>query len=312
MLLGRGEAPSLSAGGTPDCCRNHQNRTIRFAKPNNLVFPVSNRSFPLLSDSYRNTFCNSNGESTTSSTSSMKHGNPCGNTFWQLYWGIEYFKNVKHEGWKLWQQRIWLQQEQHPQAYLWHLTEEGRKAFEAYLADLQKLFLSRCEVTWQETILRDTTPIVFNTSKVIPEVWPDPSPSLNDFQSMINFALERLAKSTDELLHRLIEERDRKNTYAIRFIQTNPHTSGASMVALPCQTPLPSRWTTFIAELLLRVRLLLLGCSSKLRPTCLGKGIHTPRLVFLCQTFPRPRTPRGAMTQHMHMLVAATKLPIPP
>jgi hypothetical protein len=96
-------------------------------------------------------------------------------------------------------------------------------------------------VTWQETILRDTTPIVFNTSKVIPEVWPDPSPSLNDFQSMINFALERLAKSTDELLHRLIEERDRKNTYAIRFIQTNPHTSGASMVALPCQTPLPSR-----------------------------------------------------------------------
>jgi hypothetical protein len=27
------------------------------------------------------------------------------------------------------------------------MTEEGRKAFEAYLADLEKLFLSCCEVT---------------------------------------------------------------------------------------------------------------------------------------------------------------------
>jgi hypothetical protein len=53
--------------------------------------------------------------------------------------------------------------------------------------------------------------IVFNKPKVIPEVRPDPSPSHNDIQSMFNSALERQAKNMDELLCRLIEERDGKN-----------------------------------------------------------------------------------------------------
>jgi hypothetical protein len=73
---------------------------------------------------------------------------------------------------------------------------------------------------------------------VIPEVRPNPSPSLNDVQNIINSALERQAKSTDELLRRLIEERDEKkhgdanvnpsSTYVVNFDQTNPHTSGPS------------------------------------------------------------------------------------
>jgi hypothetical protein len=33
------------------------------------------------------------------------------------------------------------------------LIEEGRKAFEAYLADLEELFLSRCKVAQQGTVL---------------------------------------------------------------------------------------------------------------------------------------------------------------
>jgi hypothetical protein len=55
---------------------------------------------------------------------------------------------------------------------------------------------------------------------------------------MINFAIERQAKSTDELLCRLVEEQDGKkldtssvnpscSTCAVSFTQTNPHTSGA-------------------------------------------------------------------------------------
>jgi hypothetical protein len=84
------------------------------------------------------------------------------------------------------------------------LTEEGRKAFKAYWIDFEELFLSRGKVTREGTVLWDTTLIIFNK----PEVWPDPSPSHNDVQSMINSVLERQAKSTDELLHRLIEERD--------------------------------------------------------------------------------------------------------
>jgi hypothetical protein len=60
------------------------------------------------------------------------------------------------------------------------LMEEGRKAFKAYLADLEELFLSHCEVTGQGTILWDTTSIVFNMPEVTPKVRPDPSPSRND------------------------------------------------------------------------------------------------------------------------------------
>jgi hypothetical protein len=80
------------------------------------------------------------------------------------------------------------------------LTEESHKAFKAYCTNLEEFFLSRCEVTRQGTVLRDITPIVFNK----PEVGPDPSLSHNDIQAMINSALERQAKGTDELLRRLI------------------------------------------------------------------------------------------------------------
>jgi hypothetical protein len=54
------------------------------------------------------------------------------------------------------------------------LTEEGRQAFKTYITDLRDLFLSRCEVTRQGTVLRDTTSIVFHKPEVIPEVRPDP------------------------------------------------------------------------------------------------------------------------------------------
>jgi hypothetical protein len=116
-------------------------------------------------------FGDSAGDSTTSSTLSMKGGNSGNN-------GSDLDKG------------------QHPQAHLRHPN---------------KLFLSLCEVTRHETILKDTMPIVFNKPEVIPEVQPNPSPYHNNIQVMINSALERQAKSTDELLRRLIQERDAKN-----------------------------------------------------------------------------------------------------
>jgi hypothetical protein len=48
------------------------------------------------------------------------------------------------------------------------LTEEGRRMFEAYRANHEELFLSHCEVTRQGNVLKDTTPIVFNKTEVIP------------------------------------------------------------------------------------------------------------------------------------------------
>jgi hypothetical protein len=71
------------------------------------------------------------------------------------------------------------------------LMEEGHKAFEDYRVHLEELFLSRYEVMRQGIILKDTTSIIFHKAEVIPEVRPDPSPSRNDIQSMINFVLER-------------------------------------------------------------------------------------------------------------------------
>jgi hypothetical protein len=126
-------------------------------------------------------FDDSVGESTNSSTSSMKGGNSDNN-------------------------RSNLDKSNILKPTFNTLTKESHKVFEAYCADLEELFLSRCEVTRQGTILRDTTPIVFNKPQVISKVRPDPSPSRNDIQSMINSALEKHAKSTDELLCRLIEE----------------------------------------------------------------------------------------------------------
>jgi hypothetical protein len=107
-------------------------------------------------------FGDSSGESTTSSTSSMKGGNSNNN-------GSDLDKgNILKPIFDT-------------------LTEEGLQVFEAYIADLRELFLSHCEVTRQRTVLRDTTPIIFHK----PEVRPDPSPSHNDIQFMINSTLER-------------------------------------------------------------------------------------------------------------------------
>jgi hypothetical protein len=160
-------------------------------------------------------FGDSTRESTTSSTLSMKGGNSGHN-------GSDLDKgNIRKPTFDT-------------------LMEEGRKAFEAYHANLEEVFLACCEMMRQGTALKDTTLIVFTKPKVMPEVWPNTSPSLNDVQNMINSALERQAKSTDELLRRLIEERDGKKLVAtsanpssfacpISFTQINSHTSGPSV-----------------------------------------------------------------------------------
>jgi hypothetical protein len=126
-------------------------------------------------------FGDSTEESTTSSTSSMKGG------------------NFGHNGSDLDKGNIL-------KPTFDTLTEDGRKAFKVYRPNLEELFLSCCEVTRQGTVLKDTMPIIFTKPEVTPEVWPNPSPSLYDVKNMINSALERQVKSTDELLHKLIEE----------------------------------------------------------------------------------------------------------
>jgi hypothetical protein len=109
------------------------------------------------------------------------------------------------------------------------LMEEGHKTFEAYRANLEERFLSHCEVMRQGTVLKDTTPIVFTKPEVLVVVRPNTLPSLNDVQNIINSALERQATSTDELLRRLTEERDRKKPDATN---ANSSSSTALLVSL--------------------------------------------------------------------------------
>jgi hypothetical protein len=61
-------------------------------------------------------------------------------------------------------------------------------------------------MTRHEVVLKNAAPIIIRKAMVTPEVRSNPSHSLDDVQSMINSALERQAKSTDELMRRLIEE----------------------------------------------------------------------------------------------------------
>jgi hypothetical protein len=243
-------------------------------------------------------FGDSVGESTTSSTSSMKGG------------------NSDHNGFDLNKGNIL-------KPTFDTLMEEGGKAFEVYRTNLEELFLSHCEVTRQGTIFKDTTPIIFTKPEEIPEVQPNLLSSLNDVQNMINSALERQAKSTDELLRRLIEERDGKNIVMLMsilllslalliFLKPIHIHVVHQWAALQCRTPLPSRRITSTAEPPSRVRFLILGCHNKLRPACMSKGTHTPHLALLYQTLVRPPIPPGLMVKHTLTLAATSKPRTPP
>jgi hypothetical protein len=91
------------------------------------------------------------------------------------------------------------------------LMEEDCKALETYHVEVNELFYSRYKVMDQGLILKDTAPIIICKAEVIAEVRPNSLLSLNDVQPMINYALERQARSSDELMRSLIEERDGKN-----------------------------------------------------------------------------------------------------
>jgi hypothetical protein len=118
------------------------------------------------------------------------------------------------------------------------LTEEDCKALEAYHAEVDELFYSCYEVTRQGLVLKDTSSIIIHKAEVTPEVRSNPLLSLDDVQSMINSALERQTKSSNKLVRRLIDERDRKklvdsnvnpsSSCTFNFAQTNHQPSGTS------------------------------------------------------------------------------------
>jgi hypothetical protein len=104
-----------------------------------------------------------------------------------------------------------------------NLSEEDHKVLKAYYKEVDEIFLSRYEVTRQGLIMRDVSPITIFKCEVTPEVKSNPSLTLDDVQVLINFALERQVKSSNGMMHRLIEERDGK-----KFIDPNVHDFSSS------------------------------------------------------------------------------------
>jgi hypothetical protein len=138
---------------------------------------------------------------------------------------------------------------------------------------------------------------------------------------MINSLLERQAKSTDELLRRLLEEQDGKkysdanvnpssSTCAINFAQTNPHTSGPSAGSTAMTNPSAQPVNHFHSQTTIEgsVQLLNLGCHNKLWPVCMGKGTCTPHLALLIQTLVPPPIPPCIMVKRTLILMATIKL----
>jgi hypothetical protein len=105
-----------------------------------------------------------------------------------------------------------------------HLSKEDRKELEAYHKGL---------------IQKDAAPINIYKSKVTPKVQSNPSLSLNDVQAMINFALERQAKSSNEMIRSLVEERDGK-----KHVDSNVHTSSSCVVNFVQTNPQPTSTST--------------------------------------------------------------------
>jgi hypothetical protein len=119
-----------------------------------------------------------------------------------------------------------------------HLSEEDRKALEPYHKVVDEIFLSRYEVTMQTLIQRDSMLINIHKSEVTPEIRSNLSLSFVDVQVMINYALERQVENSNEMMPRLIEERDGKkfvdsnvngsSSCDVNFAQTNHQSSGTS------------------------------------------------------------------------------------
>jgi hypothetical protein len=78
-------------------------------------------------------------------------------------------------------------------------------------------------VTRHGLVKRDKSSITIYMTKVTPRVKSNPLLSLDDVQVIINSALERQAKSSNEMMCRLIEKRDVK-----QLVESNVHTSSSS------------------------------------------------------------------------------------
>jgi hypothetical protein len=134
---------------------------------------------------------------------------------------------------------------------------------------------------------------------------------------MINSALERCAKSTDELLCSFIEERDGKkqndananpssSTCAINFAQTNLHTSGPSAGGTTVPNESAQLMNHFHSRTTIESSASNLGMPQQTTANMYGQGYTHTVPSF---TIPNPSStpiPLGLMVEHTLTLAATT------
>jgi hypothetical protein len=131
---------------------------------------------------------------------------------------------------------------------------------------------------------------------------------------MINYVLERQAKSIDELLRRLIEEWDGKkldntsvyhssSTCAVSFTQTNSHTSGPSAGATSMSNPSAQPVNHFHSRTTIEGLAPTLGVPQQTMANMFGQGFTQVAPILSMPNFTSaPYTPRGNGRAYVHAI----------
>jgi hypothetical protein len=139
---------------------------------------------------------------------------------------------------------------------------------------------------------------------------------------MINSALEKQAKSSDELLRRLIEEWNGKklvdsnvnhsSSCTFNFAQTNPQPSRTSAGDTPQLNPSAQPTNHFYSWTTIDISAPIGGMLQQTTTSMFGQGYtHTTPRFFVANPGLTPYTP-GIMAEHTQTLMAPTKPRTPP
>jgi hypothetical protein len=139
---------------------------------------------------------------------------------------------------------------------------------------------------------------------------------------MSNSALERQARRSNELMCRLIKERDGtkladcnvnlSSSYVVNFAQTNPQISGTSAGGTTMLNPSAQSMNHFHSRTIIHGSAPTFEMPQQTMIKIFDQGYNTPYLAFLYQTLARPHIPPGVTIRHIQTTMATTKSRTPP
>jgi hypothetical protein len=126
---------------------------------------------------------------------------------------------------------------------------------------------------------------------------------------MSNSALERQARSSNELMRRLIKERDGtkladcnvslSSSCVVNFAQTNLQISGTSAGGMTMLNPSAQSMNHFHSRTIIHGSAPTFEMPQQTTIKIFGQGYNTPYLAFLYQTLAQPHIPPGVRVGHI-------------